>query len=381
MIAKLAASEQAFKDLGFAGEKLKAALAPAISWLAGQLTLLAGNLGWMLNRIDTASQHGQVIEMNNLKKQLISMRDLLAQPKTKMESIAEFIGIGTTFEERVALAKKQIASLEKRIMDMRTSWMTGENARVEIINEGAKKAVAITQAELDKRLDAEAKFLEDRKALEQQAASVAKEWGIPTQVGAKVEIDKLTDDFNKLIMAGIGGSALEEARKVYEAKLKAISDTWSQAMVDAADIDWGNQGQVNYWQSRIYDPAMVAVTDMVTDAKTKMTGLFDSMKPPPVDIFVDYVDVDQATVSAIGLGKVLEQITSRPYKVSVEVSYITRGTPQGPYVEGTPEYSETTPPAPEPSFSGGPSSVSKMDSDLAALWQKNKSKLKKMIRG
>jgi len=130
MLRKLADAEQAFKDLGFAGEKLKAALGPAIEWLSEKITLIAGNVGWMLTELDTRMQQRQIIELQNLKRQLKYFEDMKSQPKSRMESIAESIGIGTTFEERVKMATENIEGLKDRIKSIQESWKTP--AQIEI---------------------------------------------------------------------------------------------------------------------------------------------------------------------------------------------------------------------------------------------------------
>ncbi len=313
-IKKLAESEQAFKDLAFAGQKLKASLHPVITELARDAEWWASAIGMVVDKFETMQDKAATKELLNLKQQL-------AFSKTPE---AGAFGMGDLETQQ---------SLEKRIKELQEGWKVSGKApgggmgpdpqSVEAAKELSKalQKAAEAESELNSFYADDVQKLKTLNLLAEQrtkALDIMSELGVKTTKGAEAEIEAVQKKYKTLMGQGYSPEEMEQARVKLEEQLKAVETKYK------TESGWkrtGEEGGVQWWSNVVPKEGVGAnITDMVKkgiDELNRMKQAAESITGPKT-MMIDYTQVQSAGEMVDQLRGKLAQLGNEPIVITIK---------------------------------------------------------------
>jgi hypothetical protein len=316
-IRNLAASEQAFKDLEFAGKKLKASLHPVVMELARDAEWWASAIGRVVDKFEAMQEQAAANKLLELKRMLAASRSMGA---VDVMGVSSNMGSPEYYEKQI----KELQESWKISTKAPGAGMTGTEGQSAEAAKGLAKALEAVATEEAKLNSFYADDVEKFKTLNRladersKAGDIMGELGIKTRIGAEKEIAGIQEKYKMLMGKGYSPEEMEQARVKLEAQLKALESKYK------TESGWkatGEEGGVRWWQNEMPKAGVGAdITGMVKsgiDELNRMQKASEGLTGPKV-MMIDSTQVQSANEMVEKLRANLAEISNKPIVLTIE---------------------------------------------------------------
>jgi len=308
VIENLARSEQAFKDMEFAGMKIKASLYPVIVEVANATQWWANTIGIVVDKLEMLRLHGEVKELKSLKEWLKYTKEQGGSAET-------------------------IKDYETRIKEIQDRWARTTSSKANLPGSGQminEEAAALSRV-VEQASKLSGFYGDNVKLLKQANAEIDRMskgpdimegLGIKTTIGAKKEIFGVLEKYETLRGQGYSEEEMEQARAKLEEQLRTLESKYK------AESGWkgiGEEGGVRWWSNVIPKEGVGRdITDMVQKGIEELNRMQAAAERAtgPKTIMIDYTPVESANEAVKELRGLLNEMDNRvvTIKIKQEVS-------------------------------------------------------------